>query len=93
MNEEKKNSWGNHKRTGIISSTIAGLLAFYAFTTSRNLFADRAGMVFVIIAGIIAIFGTIDAVIGKNRTGLGLNIVAWILVVLAYISWSARMHL
>ncbi len=39
MTEEKKNSWGDIKRTGIISGSIACLLAFYAFTSARNIFS------------------------------------------------------
>ena len=89
MTEEKKNSWGDIKRTGIISGSIACLLAFYAFTSARNIFSAN-NTIFVYVAGIVAIFGTVYAIVGKNRIGLGLNVLAWIFIFLAYIAWSSR---
>ena len=42
------------------------------------------GFIFVPLAVIIAIFGTIIAVKNRNGAGIGINVLAWVLIVIGF---------
>ncbi|MBC2696087.1 MAG: hypothetical protein HF982_12605 [Desulfobacteraceae bacterium] len=59
--------------TGMVAGIIACVLAVLGI-----LFL---GTIFVPLAAIVAIFGTIIAVKNKNGAGIGVNILAWVLTI------------
>lgn len=68
MSESKKAG------TGLIAGIIACILAVLGI-----LFL---GIVFVPLAAIVALIGTIIAVKNKNMAGIGVNVLAWVLVII-----------
>ncbi len=68
MSESKKAG------TGLVAGIIACILAVIGI-----LFF---GVVFVPLAAIVALIGTIIAVKNKNMAGIGVNVLAWVLVVI-----------
>lgn len=59
--------------TGMVAGIIACVLAVLGI-----LFL---GIVFVPIAAIVAIFGTVIAIKNKNNAGIGVNALAWVLII------------
>lgn len=66
------------KGTGMVAGIIASVLAVLGI-----LFF---GTVFVPLAAITAIIGTIIAVKNKNIGGIGVNILAWILIIIGLVT-------
>lgn len=64
--------------TGMVAGIIASVLAVLGI-----LFL---GTVFVPLAIITAIIGTIIAVKNKNGGGIGVNVLAWILIVVGFVT-------
>ena len=57
--------------TGMVAGIIACVLAVLGILT--------LGTVFVPLAAIVAIFGTVIAIKNKNGAGIGVNVLAWVL--------------
>ncbi len=68
MSESKKAG------TGLVAGIIACVLAVIGI-----LFF---GIIFVPLAAIVALIGTIIAIKNKNFAGIGVNILAWVLVII-----------
>ncbi|WP_456432229.1 hypothetical protein [Nitratifractor sp.] len=66
------------KGTGLIAGIIASVLAVLGI-----LFL---GVVFIPIAVIVAVIGTIIAVKNRNMAGIGVNILAWILIIVGFVT-------
>lgn len=64
--------------TGMVAGIIASVLAVLGI-----LFL---GTVFVPLAAITAIIGTIIAVKNKNGGGIGVNILAWVLIIIGFVT-------
>ena len=64
--------------TGMVAGIIASVLAVLGI-----LFL---GTVFVPLAAITAIIGTIIAVKNKNGGGIGVNILAWVLIIIGLVT-------
>lgn len=60
--------------TGMVAGIIACVLAALGI-----LFL---GIIFVPLAAVVAIFGTIIAIKNKNGAGIGVNVLAWVLVII-----------
>jgi hypothetical protein len=65
---------GAGKTAGIIACILAVLGILFL------------GFVFVPLATLVALFGTITAVKNKNTTGIGINVLAWILIIVGLIT-------
>lgn len=61
--------------TGMVAGIIACVLAVLGIIT--------IGTIFVPIATIVALIGTIIAVKNKNGAGIGVNVLAWVLTIVA----------
>lgn len=59
------------KKTGMVAGIIACVLAVLGILS--------IGMIFVPLAFVVTILGTILAIINKNSAGIGINILAWVL--------------
>ena len=44
------------------------------------------GFIFVPLAVIIAIFGTVTAVKNNNGAGIGINVLAWVLIIVGFVT-------
>ena len=66
------------KGTGLVAGIIASVLAVLGI-----LFL---GIVFVPLATVTALIGTIIAVKNKNLAGIGVNILAWILIIVGFVT-------
>ena len=44
------------------------------------------GFIFVPLAAVIAIFGTIKAIKNSNGAGIGINILAWVLIIIGLVT-------
>ena len=66
------------KGTGIIAGIIACVLAIFGIFT--------LGTVFVPLAALVALFGTIIAIKNLNIAGIGVNVLAWVLTVVGLIT-------
>jgi len=64
--------------TGMVAGIIASVLAVLGI-----LFL---GTVFVPLAIVTAIIGTIIAIKNKNNGGIGVNILAWILIIIGFVT-------
>ena len=64
------------RNSGMVAGIIACVLAVLGI-----LFL---GIVFVPLAAIVALIGTIYAVKGKNIAGIGVNVLAWVLVLIGF---------
>lgn len=60
--------------TGILAGIIACVLAVLGILT--------VGTIFVPIAAIVSLIGTIIAMKNKNGSGIGVNILAWVLTII-----------
>lgn len=65
---------GAGKTAGIISCVLAVLGILFL------------GFVFVPLAAIVAVIGTIIAIKNKNSVGIGVNVLAWILIVVGLVT-------
>lgn len=65
------------KNTGIIPGIIACILAILGMFT--------IGVVFIPLAAVVALIGTIVAVKNKNFGGIGLAVLAWILTIVGFV--------
>lgn len=63
---------GAGKTAGIIACALAVLGILFL------------GFIFVPIAIIVAIFGTLIAVKNKNGVGIGINVLAWVLILVGF---------
>ena len=63
----------SQQKTGIVAGIIACVLAVIGVFSF--------GMIFVPIATIVALIGTIIAIKNKNGAGIGVSILAWVLVI------------
>lgn len=72
MSESQREASEN-KGTGMVAGIIACVLAVLGI-----LFL---GIIFVPIATVVALIGTIIALKNKNGAGLGVNILAWVLII------------
>jgi len=68
---------GNGMTAGIIACVLAVLGILFL------------GFIFVPIAVVIAIFGTFIAIKNRNLSGIGVNVLAWVLIVVGFISSPA----
>lgn len=68
---------GESERTGATAGIIANILAVLGIFT--------IGTVFIPIAIIVAILGTTDALIGRNAGGIGINLLAWTLILVGLV--------
>ena len=59
--------------TGMVAGIIACVLAILGILS--------LGTIFVPIAAIVALIGTIIAVKNKNEAGIGVNVLAWVLTI------------
>jgi len=64
------------RNSGMVAGIIACVLAVLGI-----LFL---GIVFVPLAAIVALIGTISAVKGRNIAGIGVNVLAWVLVLIGF---------
>ena len=64
------------RNSGMVAGIIACVLAVLGI-----LFL---GIVFVPLAAIVALIGTISAVKGRNIAGIGFNVLAWVLVLIGF---------
>lgn len=62
--------------TGMVAGIIACVLAVLGI-----LFL---GLIFVPLAAIVALIGTIVAVKNRNMAGIGVNVLAWVLVLIGF---------
>ena len=65
-----------NRGTGMVAGIIACILAVLGI-----LFL---GIIFVPLAAIVALIGTIIAVKNRNMAGIGVNVLAWILVLFGF---------
>ena len=65
-----------NRGTGMVAGIIPCILAVLGI-----LFL---GIIFVPLAAIVALIGTIIAVKNRNMTGIGVNVLAWILVLFGF---------
>jgi hypothetical protein len=73
MSNKKEVVYVEKQSTGMVAGIIASVLAVMGI-----LFL---GTVFVPLAAVTAIIGTLIAVKNKNSSGIGVNILAWVLIV------------
>ena len=64
------------------SGLVAGVIAI-VFAIIGILFF---GIIFVPLAALVAIFGTIIAIKNRNIAGIGVNVLAWVLIIVGLIS-------
>ena len=64
------------------SGLVAGVIAI-VFAIVGILFF---GIIFVPLAALVAIFGTVIAIKNRNIAGIGVNVLAWLLVIVGFIS-------
>ncbi|MEM6484358.1 MAG: hypothetical protein AAF662_05175 [Pseudomonadota bacterium] len=64
------------QRPGNVAGIIACILAVMGIFT--------IGTLFVPIAAIAALIGTITSVKNKNSTGIGINVLAWVLTIVGF---------
>lgn len=62
--------------TGMIAGIIACVLAVLGILT--------LGTIFVPLAAIVALIGTIIAFKNKNGAGIGVNVLAWVLTIVGF---------
>ena len=72
MTEVSIQSRGSGMVAGIIACVLAVLGILFL------------GIVFVPLAAIVALIGTIIAVKGRNIAGIGVNVLAWVLVLVGF---------
>lgn len=63
-------------KQGSIAGIIAGVLAVLGIIFW--------GIVFIPLAFIVAIFGTIKAIKSKNMSGILINVFAWVLIIIGF---------
>ncbi len=63
--------------TGVIPASLSSVFAILGIFT--------LGIVFIPIAFILGILGTVFSVKSKNKTGIGLSILAWVLVIIGFL--------
>lgn len=61
------------KGTGIVAGIIACVLSVLGIFT--------LGTIFVPMAAIVALLGTIIAIKNKNMAGVGVNVLSWVLII------------
>lgn len=66
------------KGSGIVAGIIASTLAVVGIIF--------LGTIFVPIAAIVALIGTIIAIKNKNGAGIGVNVLAWVLTIIGLIT-------
>ena len=64
------------------SGLVAGVIAI-VFAIVGILFF---GIIFVPLAALVAIFGTVIAIKNRNIAGIGVNVLAWVLVIVGLMS-------
>ncbi|WP_018234258.1 hypothetical protein [Thioalkalivibrio thiocyanodenitrificans] len=64
--------------SGLVAGIIACVLAVLGIVT--------IGFIFVPLAAIVAIFGTIIAIKNMNIAGIGVNVLAWVLTILGLVT-------
>ena len=75
---EKEIVYVTKKGNGMVAGIIACVLAVLGI-----LFL---GTIFVPIATIVALFGTIIAIKNANGAGIGVNVLAWVLILVGFVT-------
>jgi len=79
LNEQPQNVVYITKRgNGMVAGIIACVIAVLGILT--------IGILFVPLAAIIALIGTIIAIKNKNMSGVGVNALAWVLVIFGFLT-------
>ncbi len=62
-----------HQGTGIVAGIIASTIAALGTLS--------LGTIFVPLAAVVGLFGTVIAIKNKNGAGIGINVLAWVLTI------------
>lgn len=75
---------GNNNTSSSSSSNLNGVTAGVISSALALVGTLTIGFIFVPLAAIVAIFGSINALRSMDATGIGVNVLAWILIVVGF---------